>query len=795
MPSASAPNTPQPKTAIIIGAGPAGLTAAYELLEHTDVIPVIYEMTGDIGGISKTVVYKGNRIDIGGHRFFSKSDWVMAWWQKILPLQGKPSWDDLRLGREGFQNQDPQAPDPEKDDGVMLVRRRLSRIYFLRKFFNYPVTLDASTLRNLGFKRIVKIGLSYLRIRLFPIRHERSLEDFFTNRFGRELYRTFFQDYTEKVWGMPCASIPSEWGAQRVQGLSITRVLIHALRSLVTRDTDIGQKKTATTLISQFLYPKHGPGQLWEEVARRIQARGGRIVFHQKAVAFETEGDRVAAVAFADQETGTRRRVAGDYVISTMPVPDLIAGLPQAQVPEPVRAVSRGLLFRDFITVGLLVKKLKIKNLTSIQTVNNLVPDNWIYIQEREVKLGRLQIFNNWSPYLLKNPDHVWMGLEYFCNEGDALSSKTDEEFAAFAAKELASIQMIEPEDVLDSVVIRMPKTYPCYFGTYDQMPVVRDFTDRFANLFLIGRNGMHRYNNMAHSMMTAKAAVDLIREGRKEKDAIWAHTIEEDAAEKKLTSVENLTEGLLKEALGGGFEYHPDEYWLSAGISYTAMPTVRHRKRYILNALKRYPFSEQTMVFDYGCGIGNVMAAVKDRYRLKPEQIGGCDISKEALEIARRRVDTPHLYNAFFPALSRPCDIIICTEVIEHTADYAKILAWIWRNLKPGGWLILTTQSGKIHASDLYTGHTQHFHRRALEQHLRGLEFQITSSRLWGFPLFTLQKYLTDLNFDKVKAGYVEGPLNPRRKFVFDLAYLCFKLQDWIPFGPQIYMTARKPN
>jgi protoporphyrinogen oxidase len=527
------------KTALIIGAGPAGLTAAYELLDKTDIAPVIVEMTEDVGGISKTVVYKGNRIDIGGHRFFSKSQRVMEWWQNLFPLQGAPARDDLQLGRavslasssshrplRSREAHSLPAPDPEQTDTVMLVRTRLSRIFFLRKFFDYPINLTGGTLRNLGPARILKIGLSYLKTCLLPIRTERSLEDFFINRFGRELYLTFFKDYTEKVWGVPCTEIKPEWGAQRIKGLSVTKSLLHAVNKIFRSAPD--QKLVETSLIEQFHYPKLGPGQIWEAAADIIGANGGTIVFDARVVALETEGDTISAVHVRDGRTGEVTVHRPDYVFSSMPVRELVAALGDA-APQQVRDVAAGLVYRDFLTVGLLLRKLKLTNETTRKTVNDLVPDNWIYIQERDVKLGRLQIFNNWSPYMVKDPDTVWIGLEYFCNEGDELWSMADPDLVAFAIEELTRIDIISREDVLDGTVLRMPKAYPAYFGSYDSFEVVREFTDGFANLFLIGRNGMHRYNNADHSMLTAMAAVENIVRGRTDKTNIWAVNAEEE--------------------------------------------------------------------------------------------------------------------------------------------------------------------------------------------------------------------------------------------------------------------------
>ncbi|MBU6293441.1 MAG: NAD(P)/FAD-dependent oxidoreductase [Planctomycetes bacterium] len=523
-----------PRTAIVIGAGPAGLTAAYELLEKTDVRPIVFEAGDDVGGLSRTIEYKGNRIDIGGHRFFSRSDRVMNWWQSILPLQ-----EGAERGVEvSYQNktrtvsQEGPAANPERDERVMLVRERVSRIFFLRKFFAYPVSLSLETLSNLGPVRTVKIGLSYLGIRVKPRAEEKSLEDFFVNRFGNELYRTFFKDYTEKVWGVPCDEIKPEWGSQRVKGLSVTKAIVHAIRSRFSRDESIGQKRSETSLIERFLYPKYGPGQMWREVARLVRERGGEIRMGRTAVAVRTDGDRVVGVDFRNAETGEIERVDGDFVFSTMPMQDLVRGM--TDVPEKVRRVADGLVYRDFITCGLLLRKLAIRGEGRPDAPAGLVPDNWIYIQERDVRIGRLQIFNNWSPWLVRDPGTVWLGLEYFCNEGDDLWRMSDEEFKAFATAELAKIDVIDPADVLDGVVIRVPKTYPAYFGSYDDFDVLREWIDRFGNLYLVGRNGMHRYNNQDHSMLTAMTAVENLRDGVASKDNIWAVNTEEDYHEEK---------------------------------------------------------------------------------------------------------------------------------------------------------------------------------------------------------------------------------------------------------------------
>jgi protoporphyrinogen oxidase len=521
------------KIAIIIGAGPAGLTAAYELLYLTNIKPIIFEKSSDIGGISKTVNYKGNRIDLGGHRFFSKSDRVMDWWQNILPLQGMPSKDDIILNRELTTSKKEGAPDPETSDLVMLVRNRLSRIYFLRSFFDYPISLKWNTFKNLGIVKIIRIGLSYIKAKIFPQKEEKSLEEFLINRFGKELYLLFFKDYTEKIWGVPCSSINSEWGAQRIKGLSIRKALMHAVKSSLKIDTTITQKKTETSLIEQFTYPKLGPGQLWEEVARQIKEGGGEIHLESDVVGVNMTKNFVSGIRIKNNTTNIINEIKCDYAFSTMPVQDLIRAM-APNAPDIVREVARGLIYRDFITVGVLLKKMKIANETKIPTVNNIVPDNWIYIQEKDVKLGRMQIFNNWSPYMVKDPDTVWIGLEYFCNEGDELWNKTDDEFAEFAINELAQIDIIKADDVLDSTIIRMLKTYPAYFGSYDNFHVIRDFTDKIENLFLVGRNGMHKYNNADHSMITAMTAVENIVNGIKSKDNIWQVNTNKEYHEEK---------------------------------------------------------------------------------------------------------------------------------------------------------------------------------------------------------------------------------------------------------------------
>jgi protoporphyrinogen oxidase len=525
----------RPRTAIIIGAGPAGLTAAYELLTRSDIRVVVIEATDQIGGISCTVNYRGNRIDIGGHRFFSKSDRVMNWWFQHLPLQESASDSPVRVNYQGKSRNVAvsHGVDPSQQERVMLVRERKSRIYFLRKFFDYPISLSWDTIKKLGLLRTAGIGFSYIHRVLFPLKEEKNLEQFFINRFGERLYRTFFKSYTEKVWGVPCTEIDAEWGAQRIKELSIWRTVKHVIKKKLRREpAEVSQRDTETSLIERFLYPKYGPGQMWEEVSRKIQAMGGTVVMEQSVREIHAREGCIVGVTAVDRQ-GNSHAYDGDFFFSTMPVRNLVRSLKIA-VPGNVQEVSDGLMYRDFITVGLLLKDLKIKDAAS--QGQKLIPDNWIYIQEPDVLAGRLQIFNNWSPWMVDDPGKVWIGVEYFCNKGDQLWNRTDEQLKHLAAEELVRIGIIQESALLDSVVLRMPKAYPAYFGTYSRFDEVRQFLDTFENLFLIGRNGMHRYNNQDHSMLTAMTAVENIISGRKDKTNIWDVNTEMEYHEERPT-------------------------------------------------------------------------------------------------------------------------------------------------------------------------------------------------------------------------------------------------------------------
>lgn len=489
------------KKAVIIGAGPAGLTAAMELRKRTSVKPVIFEATDEIGGISRTVNYKGNRMDIGGHRFFSKNETVTRWWSEVMRRD-------------------------KGDDRVMLVRDRVSRIFFLRNFFDYPITLSCKTFKNMGLMNTVCSGLDYLKARLFP-RKEASLEDFYINRFGKRLYKLFFEDYTTKVWGKHPSALGADWGSQRVKGVSVTAVVKDFIQKKLGMKRSAGEVETS--LIEEFFYPKYGPGQLWECVADDAVACGaelhkGHLV--KRVYLKENKVERIDVVC----PDGQIKKVDCDYLLSSMPIKELVAAM-EGSVPQRVRDIASELPYRDFITVGLLVDKLKIK----AKDGAGLIPDTWIYIQERDVRIGRLQIFNNWSPYLVADKENtVWLGLEYFCDEDDELWKMGKEELVCMAVGELVKIGMIEESAVLDAHHVKVKKAYPAYFGAYYELGEVRKFLDTIENLFCIGRNGQHRYNNMDHSMLTAMEAVKNIENGVADKENVWSVNTESEYHEAK---------------------------------------------------------------------------------------------------------------------------------------------------------------------------------------------------------------------------------------------------------------------
>jgi len=452
---------------VIVGAGPAGLTAAYILAKRTGARITVLEGDQTVGGISRTVQYKDYRFDLGGHRFFTK----------IAPVE--------RLWREVLGDQFIKVP-------------RLSRIYYNGKFFDYPLKA-MNALTGLGAWNAVLMVLSYVKWHYRPYPVEDNFEQWVTNRFGRRLYRAFFKTYTEKVWGLPCTEIRAEWASQRIQGLSLARAILNAT-SLNKRSPDI------KTLIHEFDYPRLGPGQMWEACRDRVVARGHRVLLGHRVTAFHTNASGVTAVV-ADTAEGERVFPA-DHVISSMPLRSLVNSLRPAP-PADVTAAAAGLAYRDFLVVALMIEG------------EALFPDNWIYIHTPGVQVGRIQNFNNWSAAMVPAKGITCVGMEYFCFKGDGLWSSADRDLVALASAEIERLGLAQASRVRDAQVVRVPKAYPIYDSAYrGHLDRVREYIDPIPNLHTVGRNGMHKYNNQDHSMLTSMMAVDNMLGGSFD---IWA--------------------------------------------------------------------------------------------------------------------------------------------------------------------------------------------------------------------------------------------------------------------------------
>ena len=446
------------KKVVIIGAGPAGLTAAYQLCKE-GVESVVLEKDVVVGGISRTVNYKGYLFDIGGHRFFTKVKAVDDMWREVL-------------GEKKF-----------------LRRSRLSRIYYNKKFFHYPLKAT-NALLGLGIWNCFMMVGSYAKAQLFPIKTEQSFEDWICNRFGKRLYNTFFKTYTEKVWGIPCNEISADWAAQRIKGLSLISTIKNALLSSQPKN----KSDVIKTLIDAFDYPEKGPGQMWEMVAESIQDKGSTLKMKSGVEKIVWQNGQVTALEI--EVEGKTETISGTDFISSMPMQELVRKM-DPPPPIEVREAADKLGYRDFLTVSLVINKA------------DLFLDNWIYIHDPDVKVGRIQNFKNWSPEMVPDPNKTCLGLEYFCFEGDGLWTMSDEDLVALGAKELGVLGLVDPKDVEDGAIVRMPKAYPVYDGVYaEAVDTIREFLEGLGNLYLVGRNGMHKYNNQDHSMLTAMLSV-----------------------------------------------------------------------------------------------------------------------------------------------------------------------------------------------------------------------------------------------------------------------------------------------
>ncbi len=456
---------------VIIGAGPSGLTAGYQLTKH-GIQPIVLEKSHIVGGIARTENYKGFHFDMGGHRFFTKSKEVDAIWRELI--------------RSEF-----------------MRRPRLSRIYYRRRFFNYPLK-PFNALKGLGMIESVLILLSYLRWQAFPYRREETFEQWVTNRFGRRLFQTFFKSYTEKVWGISCSELSADWAAQRIKDLSLKSAVLNMF---------FKPRKTIKTLIEQFDYPRLGPGMMWRAAERQIREAGGDVLLNCDVVAVNHDGRRITSVIVRKGDETTE--LPGSDFISSMPLTELVQKLSPAAPPHILDA-SHALKYRDFLTVCLISKK------------RHVFPDNWIYIHDPEVKVGRIQNFGNWSQHMVPNEDQSSLGLEYFCNEGDDLWNMEDAALVELAKREVAQLGLVDKGDIVDGCVFRVPKSYPVYDGTYaEHVAVLRNHVESFENLQTIGRNGLHRYNNQDHAMLTGMFAVRNLLFG--EDHDLWSVNADQD--------------------------------------------------------------------------------------------------------------------------------------------------------------------------------------------------------------------------------------------------------------------------
>lgn len=518
------------KNVVIIGGGPAGLSTAYYLLKNSkDYKVFVIEQENQVGGISKTIDFSGYKIDTGIHRFFSKNAEINKLWTDLLPIQSKPAYDDILLGREKKYNLG--GSDPEVDEKSMLIKDRVTRIYYGRKFYDYPVSINWTTIKNMGFLNIIRAMFSYLKSCIIK-KPENSLENFFINRFGKVLYSMFFESYTEKVWGLHPSKISADWGAQRVKGVSIAEVIKDAIKKIFKIKN---KHNTETSLIEQFIYPKLGAGQVYEEMAEQIKQMGGKILLNSKVINIELTKNQVTKVIY--ECDNKQKSIETSFCVSSMPIKDLFTSIKGKRIPKDIKNIAINLPYREFMSVAFVVDKLKLKNETNIKTVMNIVPDSWIYIQEPDVKMGRIQIFNNWSPYIFKNKEDinkkVLITLEYFCSEDDQYYKMSDKDFINFAEQEAIKLGLIDKNSVEASTRIKINKAYPAYFGTYRDFDKVVAYLNKFDNLYCVGRNGQHKYNNMDHSMLTGLEAARSILKNGYNKNTIWSVNTEKAYHEK----------------------------------------------------------------------------------------------------------------------------------------------------------------------------------------------------------------------------------------------------------------------
>jgi protoporphyrinogen oxidase len=491
---------------LILGAGPAGLTAAEEVLDRTHFRPVILEREPEVGGHCRTREFEGNRVDIGGHRFFSKSERVIRWWLDRAPLYPADGavWA-------------PSDPPPPLERCVFLQRRRRSRILFDGAWFDYPLRVSAGTLTGLGWRRSLRFGASYLKSVLRPERKPETLEAFFIRRFGRALYETFFKDYTQKVWGLPPSALSPDWGDHRVRGLSFGKALRHRLWRRIVPE-NLRDRRVEHSLQERFLYPPRGPGQFWDSVAARIRSRGGEIRLGWTATRLRRDGLGVREVEASDGQ-GARERWEPAAVLSSIPLQHLLSALDPVP-PPPILSIVRSLPYRGLISAAFALARFELP--AARNAPGGPPPDTWLYLQDGRFRAGRLQLYHHWSPFLPAEPGRPLVALEYFCSAGDAIDRLDDEAVLRMAGAELSALCGGAAPPVVASAVYRMPWAYPVYAGDYGRMETVRTFMDGIGNLFSIGRGGQHRYVNQDHAMLTAMAAVGRLAGDPGDRKGIW---------------------------------------------------------------------------------------------------------------------------------------------------------------------------------------------------------------------------------------------------------------------------------
>lgn len=493
------------KYAIILGAGPAGLATAYELIEKSDIIPIIVEKLPCVGGLSRTVYFDNMGVDIGGHRLHTTDEYIKSIWFRFLSAQNAPSIDDIKASRN--IKYDKIGKNPQVADDVMLLRNRFSSIIYNSYFFPYPLKMNFDTLKKLGFLASLKAGFSYFKSLIFK-REENSLEDFMINRFGYVLYEIFFKDYTKKVWGVKPSVLSSEWGRERIRKLSLLKTILNSILS----QFKFLKFKKETSLIDKFYYPKFGCSQLWNLMAEYIVKNGGKIILNSEFLEFNYQDNKILSVKFKTQDNKIKE-ISGSYFLSSIPISDLIKGV---DAPFDIKQNALNLPYRDYVLVSFYTKEFNLKNYTDYKTVKNTTPDNWLYLQERDALAARIQVMNNWSPYLVQDFENKYLiSLEYFTNENEEFWQKTDDEIISIAQQEAKKYNLFSPNSILKSFVIKEKKAYPSYYGSYRFIDKIKSHFAKYNNLYLIGRNGQHQYNNMDEAMICGiNIAREIIKNG-----------------------------------------------------------------------------------------------------------------------------------------------------------------------------------------------------------------------------------------------------------------------------------------